>query len=343
LTPSPASSWRARSYGPAGVRQVAVALIVLAATLATAVGAPAQPLETGRIRVGLVVPTPVFLPLYLAATRTAREEGLQIELVTLQGSTGAAQALASGSIDVAIAALHVVVNMIKGGVPARAFYGGLHGADAAWFARPEIQSWAGVRGRRVGITSRGGSFESLTRYALARHGIATERDTQLVTVGGGSVALFQALRAGVIDVALMGPPFKWQAEERGFTRLGTEAQEVGEWPKSLFIARDAFLDANPATIRALLRAHVRAIRLAKASPDVAVATLQEQLRYERPDASRAYAEVMAGVREQGALSAESLRVFWAMAIADGDVTEPWPESRFFDRRFVDTFEAWAPR
>ena len=36
-------------------------------------------------------------------------------------------------------------------------------------------------------------------------------------------------------------------------------------------------------------------------------------------------------------------VFWEIAVAAGEVTEPWPESRFFDRRFVDTFDEWAPR
>jgi NitT/TauT family transport system substrate-binding protein len=328
--------------GPA-VHRVAVALVALVAMLGAARVTPSQPLETGRIRVGLVVPAPVFLPLYLAADHTAREEGLRIELVTLQGASAAAQALASESVDVAIASLNVVVNMIKAGVRARAFYGGLHGADTEWFARPEIRSWAGVKGRRVGITSRGGFFESLTRYALARHGLAADRDVQLVPVGGGSVALFQALGASLVDVALMGPPFKWQAQERGFTRLGTEAEEAGEWPKSLFVARDAFVEANPGTVRALLRAHVRAIRLARANRDLAVDTLRGHLRYERSEADRAYAEVVAGVREQGALSPESLRVFWEMAVAEGDVAEPWPESRFFDRRFVDTFDAWAPR
>jgi hypothetical protein len=30
-------------------------------------------------------------------------------------------------------------------------------------------------------------------------------------------------------------------------------------------------------------------------------------------------------------------------VAAGEVSEPWPESRFFDRRLVDRFDAWAPR
>jgi hypothetical protein len=36
-------------------------------------------------------------------------------------------------------------------------------------------------------------------------------------------------------------------------------------------------------------------------------------------------------------------VFWEVAVAAGEVDAPWPEARFFDRRFVDSFAAWAPR
>jgi hypothetical protein len=30
-------------------------------------------------------------------------------------------------------------------------------------------------------------------------------------------------------------------------------------------------------------------------------------------------------------------------MATGDVTEPWPESKFLDRRYIDTFDQWAPK
>jgi hypothetical protein len=35
-------------------------------------------------------------------------------------------------------------------------------------------------------------------------------------------------------------------------------------------------------------------------------------------------------------------VFWSIAVAAGEVEAPWPESRFLDRRLIDTFDRWAP-
>jgi hypothetical protein len=76
-------------------------------------------------------------------------------------------------------------------------------------------------------------------------------------------------------------------------------------------------------------------------PEEAGAILRRRL--ERQNAERAYDELMAGFDERGRLPTASMPVFWEIAVAAGEVSEPWPESRFFDRQFVDTFDEWAPR
>jgi hypothetical protein len=37
-----------------------------------------------------------------------------------------------------------------------------------------------------------------------------------------------------------------------------------------------------------------------------------------------------------------MTVFWRILAAAGEVSEPWPEARFLNRRFIDTFAEWAP-
>jgi hypothetical protein len=52
---------------------------------------------------------------------------------------------------------------------------------------------------------------------------------------------------------------------------------------------------------------------------------------------------MAGYDERGRLPTRSMPTFWEVAIAAGDATEPWPESKLLDSRFVESFDEWAPR
>jgi ABC-type nitrate/sulfonate/bicarbonate transport system substrate-binding protein len=103
------------------------------------------------------------------------------------------------------------------------------------------------------------------------------------------------------------------------------------------------LERRPAAIRSLLRAHVAALRLARADRELAVRALQRHLRFDRAHAERAYAEDLDSFDERGALPAAAMPVFWRIAVEAGEVDAPWPEARFLDRRFLDSFDQWAPR
>ncbi len=303
--------------------------------------AGAKPEKTS-LKIGLPVAATSFMPVYLAADQTYQQEGLSVELLSFRGDAEVAQALAADSVDINVASLNGLINMMNAGQPVRGFYAGFFPADFAWVARPEVKSWADMRGKGVGISTYGALTDFLTRYALRKHGLEPERDVQIVQAGGSPQAS-QTLKAGRLDAAILSPPFKWNLADEGFTTLGTQATEIGEqWPKHIFMAKERFLDENPNTVRAVLRAHVRALRLAKSEPAAAVASFEKWLKYSHADAERALSEVANDFDERGNLPTKWMPVFWEIAVAAGDVTEPWPESKLLDRRFVDTFDQWAP-
>lgn len=312
-------------------------LLALPPLSAAAGAAPEKP----RLTVGLAGHTKTYLPLYLARDHTARAEGLELELVAFAGGSQAATALVSGSVDVALASLDTLISATGRGQRVRAFYGGFNHADFEWLAAPGITSWEGLRGRTLAVSAPGSLTDFLTRHVLRQRGL--EQEVNLVATGSPSVR-WQALRAGRVDAAVLQAPQKWQAEAQGFARLGTQASEVGpEWPTNVMFAREEFLAAYPASVEALLRAHVRALRLARSDRPLGIAVLSRWLKYEGPDAERVFDEAISGFDERGRLPARIMPVFWSIAVAAGEVTEPWPESRFLDRRFIETFDAWAPR
>jgi NitT/TauT family transport system substrate-binding protein len=275
-------------------------------------------------------------------TRAYSDEGLQVQLVSFAGEAALAQALASGSVDLGAASLTVAVQTISAGHPVRAFYIGSARPDYEWFARPGITSWTQLRGGRLGVTVPGGLTDLLSRHVLRQQGLEPGRDVHIAP-SGGSAARLAALRAGRLDATVLPAPFRWQAEAEGFGRLGTQAALVGqEWPFVVFTARLSLLDGAPAAVRAFLRAHVRAIRQARARPEEAVEALVRELKLERPLAHRAYAEVVETLDERGSLPAAGFPAFWELSRVAGDVDEPWPETRFLDRRFLSTFDQWAP-
>jgi NitT/TauT family transport system substrate-binding protein len=318
------------------------ALAVLCGLAAIAEGQPAGP--PAHVRVGLSGHTVTFLPLYLAMEQLLfRREGLEVEVASFGGGTRAAAALASGSIDIVGTSLESIIVAIGGGHPVRVFYSPSGGTPFSWYARPDVTGWTDLRGRRVAVSNFGSVTDVLTRFALRRHGLEAGRDVYIVQGGEPAVRL-AALRAGRVDAAILFPPHTYAAEAQGLRYLGSQSTEVGEpWPLSLLAAREEFLAGRAETVRAFLRAYVAGMRLARADRELAVRILAERLKYAPRETALAYDDVVPGFDERGRLPASALQLFWRIVTEMGEVTEPWPEERFLDRRFIDTFERWAPR
>ena len=319
------------------------ATLALFLALVAAWAAPAAAAEPARLVLGLAGQSANYLTVQLAAERGPLEEGLTLEVISFAGGSQVATAVAAGSIDVALASLDTLVTVLGTGQPLRAFYAGFNLADHEWFARPEIRTWRDLAGRTMGVSAPGSLSDFLTRHLLRRHGLEPGRDVQLRTLGGANTR-WQALRTGRVDAAALSAPARWQAAAAGFTRLGAQRDELGPtWPTNVMFTRLDVLERRPAAIRALLRAHVAAIRLARADRELAIGVLQRHLKFDRPHAERAYAEAIDSFDERGALPAAAMPAFWRIAVEAGEVDAPWPEARFLDRRFIDSFPDWAPR
>ena len=318
-----------------------LALTLLPTELRAQPPSPIKP-EKPSIKVGIPVNAISFLPIYIVRKDTAKEEGLAVELVVFRGDAGVTQALAARSIDVALASLNGAINMISAGHKVKVFYAGFWPAFFELWARPEIKSWADARGKSFGMTTPGSLTDHLTRYILQKHGLDPERDAKVVPVGPAAQSL-QAMQAGRLDGAIMPPPFSWVAADLGMTRLATQRADVAEkWPTHVYYAQESFIAQNPNTVKAFLRAHVRAIRSARANPTEAAQVLVDAVKFDPKYGKRAYDDTIDDLDERGRLPEAHMAVFWEIAKRTGDVTEPWPKEKFLDSRFIDSYDQWKP-
>jgi NitT/TauT family transport system substrate-binding protein len=313
------------------------------ATLARVPAKAAGSIEKSKLIAAIPVDAASFLPIYLAAGRTWKSQGLDIELTAFRGDAEVSQALSGGSIDFSIQSADGLINMLNANQPVIAFYAGFHQSDYAWLAQPAIKSWDALKGKTAGVSTFGSATDQLTRYALRRHGLVPEKDVQIVQAGPPA-SIAQALKAERLAIGILAPPMNWMVADAGFNILGSQGEEIApQWPKHVFVARKKFLDDNPNTVRAILAAHVAAIRLARADRALVVATYMERLKFQKIYAERAYDAIVPGYDERGALPNEqSMSVFWSLQIERGEAKEPWPSNRILDDRFIRTFVDWAP-
>jgi NitT/TauT family transport system substrate-binding protein len=311
--------------------------IVQAAAAATfaglgrrALAAPPGPLEKPRLTLGIPLDAASFTPVYVAAARTWKPQGLDIELISFRGDAEVAQALAGNSIDLSLQSLDGLINLINAGQGVQGFYAGFYQSDFAWLAQPKIKQWKDLKGGTAGVSTYGSLTDQLTRYILRHNGLEPEKDVQIVQAGT-TASMLQALKAGRLTLAILSPPFKWMAQEAGFTRLGTQMDIAPQWPKHAYLAKTRFIDDNPNTLRAFLRAQ----------PASTVEILVERLKWTKDYAQRAYEETMPAYDERGRLPEAHMDVFWSIEIAGGAVKEAWPDAKLIDDRFIKSFAEWA--
>lgn len=320
-----------------------LAAVVLAISCGRRESAPASgngP-ELTHVTLGLPVATATFLPLYLAEEENLfAAEGIEVEYVVFRGGTDLVRAVVAGSVDIGVTALAGVTVGIAARQPLKAFWAGYNIPDFEWYSVSGISSLDDVRGKRFGITRYGSSTDFLTRYILTAHGLDPSKDVQIIQ-GGDSPTRLAAMEAGQLDVNIFNAPEKFIAEDRGFHHLASQRSLADDYPFHVFFAAESFLAENPKTIRALLRAHVRAVRLMKENRERALQTLRKRVGPEY--AERSYDDFVSFIYEDGRLPSEKgLQVFFEMGVRAGQYENVWPREKYWMPTWVDSFEEWKP-
>src|SRR5499426_99268 len=90
-----------------------------------------------------------------------REEGLDVETILIRGAVGM-QALLGGSVDYTSASGATIAAAVRG-IPVKLVFIGSAKPQFDLMAQKEIRSVAELRGKLVGISSRGGAIDLLTQ------------------------------------------------------------------------------------------------------------------------------------------------------------------------------------
>jgi NitT/TauT family transport system substrate-binding protein len=333
-----------RTTWPYGsVASVAIALLTSCGGTQPRPGSTGSALEKPHLTIGLAAPGATYLPLYVGVDEgTYAKEGVQVDLLEFRGGSDLIKAVVSGSVDVGVVALAEITAGIDAGQPLKAFYAGFNIPDFDWYAVPSVRSLADAKGKRIGITQYGSSSDFITRYALAMNGIDPSRDVKIIQAGPPATRL-AAMHAGQLDVSIFSTPEKFLAADRGYKLIYSQKQLADDYPFHMIFATESFLANNPNTVKALLRGHALAVRLAKQDKQKAEQSLIKHLQIDPKYVDRTYADVIDYIYEDGRLpSQKSLDIFFDMGIKTGRFKERWPLTKFWIPAFVDSYSQWRP-
>jgi len=341
----------------------AVALLVVAGlAVATTACSPQRPTAAAEGADGtttLTVAEPVhslgYLPLYVAqAEGFFAEEGLDVEVVTLQGGsahtnavlTGEAWAFIGGPEHNALAAarasgdaqLRAIGNVVN--------RGNVYLVAAAGAEVPDDLAGA-LRGATVATGAYGGTPNSITRYLMAESDLG-EEDVTLVESADAS-AVLSIVEQGRADLAVVAEPVLGQGIAQGIwgEPVYNVPQELGDYAYSTLNVLQSSVEEDPATAAAFTRAMATALALVEDDPEAAEEVAAAEFPTLDPAVlaetlERSYADEI--WEFDGRVSEESVETALGVVRASGvldDAADPVTFDELVDMRFVDDLDDGA--
>lgn len=154
---------------------------------------------------------------------------------------------------------HIILDAEAGGAQ-RIIGGNVNRLPFSFIARAGITDYAGLRGKRIGVSSLRAGSSSLIIKLLAGHGLNWPQDYELVPCGP-ILARWDLLRSGGIHAGLQGAPLDRIALDEGFVSLGNPRDLVPDFQFTSLDVDAGWAQANPDLIlrfcRGFLRAHER--------------------------------------------------------------------------------------
>jgi ABC-type nitrate/sulfonate/bicarbonate transport system substrate-binding protein len=237
-----------------GKARIGVVLVALACVAASA--ARAEPLKLRYGQAYSAARSIFSLPVTIAEREGFfAREGLSVEV--LQPIPGGADhqitALHNDSVDLTHVATPFLIRAALAGSDAVAVAAEFRNPIYSVIAKPEIASFAALKGKLVGLADEYGTITLSTRKLMALNGV--KRGEFGVRVIEGTSGRLACLRRGDCDAVVLGQPQDLLALEQGFRRLGDTTQAVPELLYTVTAARRSWAEANK---EAMLR-YVRAL------------------------------------------------------------------------------------
>jgi NitT/TauT family transport system substrate-binding protein len=183
------------------MRRFILVVGALCAAVSTGATADAQALE--KVKMSIAARAMNYAPYFIPIVKGYfKDEGLDVEIVDAGGGV-ATPAQISGEIDFNTSASSALSAMLRGAQLRIVYFPWDKTIYQIWATTPEIKTLADVKGKAIGVQTRGDTFEIGVRLSLANHGI--DPNSVSYTPLGLNNARRAAIAAGSLPVAAITP------------------------------------------------------------------------------------------------------------------------------------------
>lgn len=293
-----------------------------------------------KARIAWAALNPAASPMWVVQEKgLLRKLGVEAEIIGINASPIAMQALLAGDLDVIVTSVTTLVG-------AR-----LAGADTIMIqtlvptfvdhivSLSSITDIQQLKGKTGGVNRVGSTSDLGLRLGLRRLGINPETDTKIITAGGNPERL-AALSRGLVQFTIMPEPWVREAEKLGFRDLLDTGKLNIPFHWNAVSTRESIIKTRRSMLAKVVRANVEAIHFIKTDREGTKAIFSKYLKLKDPEglerAARAYATIFPEVPTP---SPEGVKTLLDDIAAQNPKAKGADPRQFVDLSFVQELEA----
>ena len=257
-----------------------------------------------RVRIALPGNSMGYLPLIVAIHRGFfKEEGLDLELIRLV-PTVAHNALLLNEVQyhgLADSGLRLAAR----GAPLKAIF---YGADRPMYylvGKKELRTVAELKGKRIGVSTFGGTSDLSARLLLKQHGI-DEKNTTLLQFGSEGTRV-GALKAGAADAIIVPVPAVAILRQEGYNELAFVGDAV-DFASNGYTTTEKRIKENSQEVKKVVRSIYRGLRFAKENPEETIKVIEKEWKIKADVARGSYDAIIKALNDDGIIGEKQLSI-----------------------------------
>jgi NitT/TauT family transport system substrate-binding protein len=264
-----------------------------------------------KIRMAQPVIAMMYAPLYYGVHQGIfADEGFELEFMTMRTDLAIA-ALGTGDVDY-IAHGGAALRAAAQGFPIKLIFA-LDDKTPFWLAaRSQIKNVHQLTGKKIGISFPGDTPQIILKRFLRRQGIDPDRDVGYVS-GQFSPTALQSLLGGVLDAAVLAPPFNVIAADKGLTLLTFLGESVPDASSSNGIVTSVQkIKSSPDQVSRIVRASLKSLYDFRRNKASAIEFLAAHFEIPKDIATKAYSNALEILTPDGEISVDKVRQILSM-------------------------------
>jgi ABC-type nitrate/sulfonate/bicarbonate transport system substrate-binding protein len=211
-----------------------------------------------KIVVGYASMSTVATTLWVAQERGFfAKHGLDAQAIFIPGSPTLIASLSTGDVHFGYTGGTATLGAAVGGLDIKMIAAFANHVQTDLVVRPEIKTPADLRGKRIGVTSIGGTGWMSAMLGLEQIGLNAERDKILLAAFGDQRVITQALETGTIQGGSLAGVFGQRLKRAGYHFMG-ELEKIPLVGTSIVVKSDYLAKQQSiarSTLRALIESH----------------------------------------------------------------------------------------